>query len=111
MSTYCYYYSFRKTHLIQVDVALSPEIGLDTLRPVTLVKKCPSPPPCEKKTPCLRLCRHFLNGAQYPHINASNIKACYADPVSGEHTCSYIDENVANTLFGDETSNARYIKL
>ena len=89
---------------------MSQENALDTLRPVSIVKKCV--PPCENNKPCLRLCgpQTFL-GPQYPYLNASNIKACYTDAISGELNCKTIDEAVAYTLFGNNTSNAGFIKI
>ena len=48
----------------------------------------------------MRICKRFADRANYPDIAAENLKTCFIDPVTHNHTCEQISKIVAETLFG-----------
>ena len=78
---------------LQVGVSLSDKQLLNELKPVTLYKHCT--PPCNGKTPCIRICKSCTGVSQYPNLSR-NLRV-YDNRNS---SCSVVSKDALDSLFG-----------
>ena len=85
-----------------------PEYAIDDLKPAPVLKTCIIA--CKGERNCMRICPRFADRANYPGIAAENLKACFIDPVTHNHTCEQISTQVAETLFGGANGKSIILK-
>ena len=86
-----------------------PEYAIDDLKPAPVLKTCIIA--CKGDSNCMRICPRFAGRANYPDISAKNLKSCFIDPVTHNHTCEKISTQVAETLFGGANGKSIMLRL
>ena len=93
---------FKVGAAINHRASVSPEYGIDDLKPVPILKTCL--PPCHNSNPCMRICSYCPDRPKYPNIDAFTLTFFDKD----SRKCSHISSRTAGTLFGNK--NGRLLK-
>ena len=74
----------------QVGISLSESSYLKEIKPVPIYKHCA--PPCNGKTPCIRICKSCTGVSQYPNLS-KNLQ------FYNKSECSIVSKEALDTLF------------